>query len=139
MGRCSILYLCLHPRRNTDVAAIDLPTPVVLPIGFEVDLEAYPVHPEPMTHIDDSVRVYCYTIAMSSVDRLFEEAVQLPEDQRLTLVYRLLASSEPPVTEASEQAWDVAIRERIQRYDQGKVRSRPAGDVFSGLDRKLKK
>ncbi len=76
---------------------------------------------------------------MSSIDRLFEEAAQLPEDQRLTLVYRLLASSEPPVTEASEQAWDVAIRERIQRYDQGKARSRPAGDVFLDLDRKLKK
>ncbi len=76
---------------------------------------------------------------MSSIDRLIEEAAQLPEDQRLTLVYRLLASSEPPVTEASEQAWDVAIRERIQRYDQGKARSRPAGDVFLDLDRKLKK
>jgi hypothetical protein len=76
---------------------------------------------------------------MSSIDRLFEEAAQLPEDQRLTLVYRLLASSEPPVTEASEQAWDLAIRERIQRYDQGKARSRPAGDVFLDLDRKLKK
>ncbi len=76
---------------------------------------------------------------MSSVDRLFEEAVQLPEDQRLTLAYRLLASGEPLVTEETEQEWNVVIRDRIRRYDQGKTSSRPAGEVFSGLDRKLTK
>ncbi len=74
---------------------------------------------------------------MSSVDRLFKEAVQLPEDQRVTLAYRLLMSSEPPVTEETEQEWD--LRERIRRYDQGKARSRPAGEVFSDLDRSLTK
>ena len=81
----------------------------------------------------------CYIIAMSSVDRLFEEAVHLPEDQKLTLAYRLLSSSEPPFTEEIEQEWDVVIRERIQRYDQGNALSRSAGLVFSDLDQKLNK
>ena len=78
-----------------------------------------------------------YTSGMTSVDRLFEQAEELPEDQKLTLAYRLLASSEPPTTEAIDQEWDVAIRERIQRYDQGTARSRPAGEVFADLDNKL--
>ena len=76
---------------------------------------------------------------MSTVDQLFEEAAQLPEDQKLTLANRILASNEPPVTEETEQEWDVVIRERIQRYDQGKAHSRQAGDVFSELDRRLRK
>ena len=65
---------------------------------------------------------------MSTVDQIFEEAAQLPEDQKLTLANRILASSESPSTEETEQEWDVVIRERIKRYDQGKARSRSAGD-----------
>lgn len=76
---------------------------------------------------------------MSSVDRIFEEAAQLPEDQKLTLVNRLLASNEPSITEEIEQEWDVVIRERIERYDEGKALSRPAGAVFSDLDQRLTK
>lgn len=76
---------------------------------------------------------------MSSVDRLFEEAARLPEDQKLTLAYRIPASDEPPATEETEQEWDVAIRERIQRFDEGKARSRSASQVFFDLDRRLTK
>ena len=74
---------------------------------------------------------------MSSIDRLFEEATQLPEDQKLTLANRLLASNEPPVSEEVDKECDVVIRDRIKKYDQGRARSRLAGDVFSILDKKL--
>jgi len=76
---------------------------------------------------------------MSTVDQIFEEAAQLPDDQKLTLANRILASNEPPATEEPEKEWDVVIRERVKRYDQGKARSRPAGDVFSDLDRRITK
>jgi len=76
---------------------------------------------------------------MSRVDKIFEQAAQLPEDQKLTLANRILASSEPPPTEETEREWDVVIQERIRRYDQGKVHSRPASDVFSDLDRRITK
>ena len=76
---------------------------------------------------------------MSSIDRILEEAAQLPEDQKLTLAYRLLTSGEPPVTEEIEQEWDVLIRERIQRYDQGNAPSRSASEVFRDLDRRFTK
>lgn len=82
---------------------------------------------------------YRYTNGMSSIDNLYAEAARLPADQKLTLVYRLLASNEPEVTPEVEQAWDTAIRERIQRFDNGEAKSSTAGEVFSELDRQLAK
>lgn len=76
---------------------------------------------------------------MSSIDQLYEEASQLPEDQKLTLAYRLLTSGEPPTTDEIEQKWDVAIRDRIHHYDEGELLTRSAGEVFSDVDQKLGK
>lgn len=76
---------------------------------------------------------------MSSVEELLSEASKLPEDQKLTLAYRLLASAEPAVSQEVEQAWDVEIRERIARYDRGETRSRPASEVFARLDKSLRR
>lgn len=87
--------------------------------------------------IGDCCSEFRYNVDMSSVDSLFEEAKQLPVDQRLTLVSRLLRSDEPSVSEEVEREWDVVIRERIHRYDEGKALSRPAGEVFADLDRRL--
>ena len=70
--------------------------------------------PDDVPLIGDTDLAFAYNGNMSSVDRLFEEAKQLPLDQRLTLVSRLL------------------------RSDEGKALSRPAGEVFSDLDRRLK-
>ena len=81
----------------------------------------------------------CYIIIMSSIDQLYEEAAQLPEDQKLTLAYRLLTSGEPPITDEIEKEWDVVIRDRIHRYDEGKALTRSASEVFLDLDQKLSK
>ena len=89
--------------------------------------------------VDDSACADCYIIIMSSIDQLYEEAAQLPEDQKLTLAYRLLTSGEPPITDEIEQEWDVAIRDRIRRYEEGTAPSRSASEVFSDLDQKLSK
>ena len=74
---------------------------------------------------------------MSKIDQLFKEASELPEDQRPTLAHRVLASNEPPPSAEVEQAWDVEIRERIKRFDEGRGKSRPASEVFADLDRRL--
>ena len=78
-----------------------------------------------------------YIMVMTTLTQLLQEAAPLPEDQRLTLVHRLLVAGEPPPSDEVEQAWDVEIRERIARYDRGETRSRPVGEVFSDLDRRL--
>ncbi len=74
---------------------------------------------------------------MNSINQILQDAIRLPEDQRLTLVNRLLMLSEPHVSDDVRHAWDEAIRDRIARYDRGEIRSRPASKVFSDLDRRL--
>lgn len=74
---------------------------------------------------------------MTAVEKLLTDAVLLPMDQRLTLVSRLLETAEPTVSDEVEESWDNEIRERIARYDQGLSSSRPAGEVFAELDRRL--
>lgn len=61
----------------------------------------------------------------------------MPEDQRLTLVNRLLMLSEPHASKDVRRAWDTAIKDRIARYDRGEIGSRPASEVFFDLDRRL--
>lgn len=74
---------------------------------------------------------------MKTTAEFLQEAKQLPNDQRLTLVARLLAVSEPKATDEVEHVWDDTIRQRIERYDQGLSASRPAGEVLADLDQKL--
>jgi hypothetical protein len=74
---------------------------------------------------------------MSRIDELVKEACELPGDQRLTVAHRVLAASEPQPSDEVEQAWDVAIRERIKRYDEGQSKPRLASQVFADLDRRL--
>ncbi len=71
------------------------------------------------------------------INQILQEALHLPEDQRLTLAHRLLTLGEPHASEDVKHAWDVEIRDRIARYERGETRSRPAGKVFSDLDRRL--
>ncbi len=74
---------------------------------------------------------------MNSINQILQDAILLPEDQRLTLANRLLMLSEPHASEEVQSAWDTEIRDRISRYDRGKMSSRPASEVFSDLDRRL--
>ncbi len=72
-----------------------------------------------------------------TVDTVASEAMQLPEDQRLTLAHRLLSSVEPAPNSEIEAAWDAEIRERIRRYDAGESTAIPATQVFKELDQRL--
>ena len=73
------------------------------------------------------------------MNQLFQEAVLLPDDQRLTLAHKLLTAGEPNISNDVSAAWDEEIRNRIARYDLGEIHSRSAGEVFKNLDHRLKK
>jgi hypothetical protein len=76
---------------------------------------------------------------MNPIDQILDEATRLPEDQKLTLVNKLLRIGEPETSDAVQNAWDNTIRERIARYDRGEICSRSANDVFADLDKRLKR
>lgn len=72
------------------------------------------------------------------MDRVCKEALELPLDQRLTVVHRILELSDDGLgSQEAEREWDGVIRERIERYDCGKAKARPASDVFDALDKRL--
>jgi putative addiction module component (TIGR02574 family) len=73
----------------------------------------------------------------ASVDTIASEAMHLPEDQRLVLAHRILASVEPMGEPGIDAAWAMEIRERIRRYDAGQSEGIPVSEVFAILDRKL--
>ena len=80
----------------------------------------------------------CYIYRMSSMNQILQEANDLPEDQRFTLVHRLLLLNEPGASKDVEHAWDIEIRDRVARYDRGETYSRSAVDVFSDVEQYLK-
>ena len=69
-------------------------------------------------------------------EEIVKEALELPEDQRISLAHRLLRSVEPPESPDTAAAWDKEIRERIAKYDRGESRPIPASEVFAELERK---
>ena len=60
---------------------------------------------------------------MKTLEQILQEAQRLPLNERLTLAHRLLTSSEPAASKEAYDAWDLVIRERIERYDQGLART----------------
>ena len=73
------------------------------------------------------------------IDTLTNDALTLPEDQRLTLAHRLLSSLEPQEVREVGTAWDTEIQRRIQAYDQDHVKSISASQVFREVDERLER
>jgi putative addiction module component (TIGR02574 family) len=76
---------------------------------------------------------------MKSLENIASEALLLPEEQRFTLAHRILSSVEPERDVRVEAAWDIEIRERIKRYDDGQTAGLSGPEVFAELDKKLKR
>lgn len=74
----------------------------------------------------------------ATMDRVCKEALELPLDQRLTVVHRILEQSDAGLDSGEvERGWDGVIRERMERYDCGKAKTRPASEVFAALEERL--
>jgi putative addiction module component (TIGR02574 family) len=69
------------------------------------------------------------------LDSITSKALELPEDQRITLANRILSSIAPE----HESEWDSEIQRRIEAYDNGETKAIPASEVFKKLDETLKK
>ena len=74
---------------------------------------------------------------MSTIAELEREVMQLPEDQRVALVHRLLEVSEPSNEAGIQGAWNDEIARRIDRLDKGLGERIPASEVFRELDQRL--
>ena len=70
-----------------------------------------------------------------AVEELYEQAAQLPAEDRAELAGRLLESIEDPSDEGVEQAWAAEIERRMADYRAGRVKTIPWSEVRAHLHR----
>jgi len=69
-----------------------------------------------------------------AVEELYEQASQLPAEDRAELAGRLLESIDPP-DEGVEEAWAAEIERRMVEYRAGRVKTIPWSEVRARLHR----
>ena len=72
-------------------------------------------------------------------DRVFEEALSLPADARVTLVEKLLASLNLPTQAEIERLWAEEAERRVSQIDKGEVELVPGEDVFEKIRKKYQR
>lgn len=70
-----------------------------------------------------------------AVEELYEQASQLPTEDRAELAGRLLESIEDPPDDGVEEAWAAEIERRMVEYRAGRVKTIPWAEVRAHLHR----
>ncbi len=74
---------------------------------------------------------------MATLTELELEVLQLPEDQRVALVHRVLELSDQSDDTDVQSLWNDEIVRRIDLLDKGLTQRSSASEVFRELDQKL--
>jgi len=69
-------------------------------------------------------------------EKIYDEVLELPADQRLGLIDKLLESINPTV-KSIQEAWIVEAEKRLDLYRQGKIKAIPGEEVFQRLQDQL--
>jgi len=67
--------------------------------------------------------------------QVLERAVRLPPVDRAELVEQILSSFDRPSREEIDALWAKEAEDRIDSYDQGKIKAIPASQVFEKINR----
>ena len=74
---------------------------------------------------------------MSDVEnRVFEEALSLPSDERIGLIQKLLMSLNLPIQAEIDRLWAEEAERRVSQIEQGDVELIPGDKVFARIRRK---
>jgi putative addiction module component (TIGR02574 family) len=73
------------------------------------------------------------------VNRVFDEALTLPANARMSLVDKLLASLNLPIQPEIERLWADEAERRVSQTDQGEVELISGEEVFSRVRKKYKR
>ena len=71
----------------------------------------------------------------TTVDKVYKEAVALPPSERAELIDKIISSFKYPEQKKMDQLWAKEAEERIDAYEQGRIGSTPAEEVFEEIDR----
>ena len=74
---------------------------------------------------------------MPKTEKLFEDAVSLPVEERVKLIEKLLESTNPPEKEIDEW-WKNEAEKRVQEIEKGEVDTIPGEKVFEKVKKRFK-
>jgi putative addiction module component (TIGR02574 family) len=66
-------------------------------------------------------------------EKVYEEALDLPTDDRLKLIDRLLHSTNLPTQEDIDKAWSKEVNARSDRLENGTAKLIPGEEVFAKI------
>jgi len=72
------------------------------------------------------------------VEKIYDEVLDLPTDQRLGLIDKLLESINPSV-KSIQESWVEEAEQRLELYRKGKIATINGEDVFRRLQDRLSK
>jgi putative addiction module component (TIGR02574 family) len=72
----------------------------------------------------------------TAIDRVVENALELPADARIGLVDRILASLNLPARSDIDKMWAEESERRVAEIDRGEVELIPGEEVFAKIRRK---
>jgi len=67
--------------------------------------------------------------------QVLEKAIHLPPVERAELVEQILSSFDRPSREEIDALWAKEAEDRIDAYDQGKIKAIPASQVLEKINR----
>jgi len=74
-----------------------------------------------------------------AANKVFEEALSLPSDERASLVEKLISSLNLPVQEEIDQLWAEEAERRVSQIEKGDKGLIPGNEVFAKIRRKHRK
>ena len=66
-------------------------------------------------------------------DRVIDQALSLPSNDRLSLVEKLLTSLNLPIDEEINRLWAEEAERRVSQIDEGKAKLVPGEEVFAKI------
>ena len=76
---------------------------------------------------------------MTAAEKVFDEALSLPEDARVSLVEKLLVSLNLPTRDEIDRLWAEEAERRVSQVEKGEVELIPGEDVFRKIRGKHRK
>lgn len=72
----------------------------------------------------------------TAIDRVVEDALELPANVRIDLVDRILVSLNLPTQPDIDKMWSEVAERRVAEIDRGEVELIPGEEVFANIQRK---
>ena len=76
---------------------------------------------------------------MELSEKIYEQALNLPIDDRLMLIDKLLISTNLPTQEDIDQAWSIEVERRCQELARGEAKFISGDEVFERVKKRFAK